>query len=153
MSVAANSPSLPKAMTLCHSVRDSHAPVSRFFQLSLVARLRTVKLVLLSLATFDFGVLSDESDEIDCVLKHDVNFLICPSVGHPRSEWVPLPKPRSEFFWRVRSGLFAKRKTKSSIVRGNRNPEGRRTHEEGCRARSFNPEAVPMEGKKRNCTR
>lgn len=47
-SVAANSPNLKNASTRCHSVRDSHSLVCLFFQLSLVAKLSTVKFVLSS---------------------------------------------------------------------------------------------------------
>ena len=138
VSVAATSPSLPKATTFVPL--GARFPFAGFPILPalLGGEAENRKVGAAVAGDFDFGVLADESDEIDCVLKH-VNFLICPSVGQPRSEWVPLPRSRSEFFWRVRSGLFAKQKTKSSIVRGNRNPEGPRTHEEGCRARSFQP--------------
>ncbi len=48
MSVVANSPSLPKTRMRSHSVRESHSFICLFFKLSFVARLSTVKFVLLS---------------------------------------------------------------------------------------------------------
>ena len=145
VSVAANSPSLPKAITLCHfGTRFPFASVAIFPAL-LGSETEHGEVRGAVAGCFDFGVFSDETDEIDCVLKH-VRFLFYPSVGHPDSEWVPLPRPRSEFFWRVPIKIVRLRKTEASIVMGNRNPEGRELTRKAAGRGVSNPEAVPTEG-------
>src|SRR5260370_24447177 len=82
-------------MTWCHSVRDCHSPVSLFFQLSLVATLRRVKLELLDCLTSAFLPKKPMSSaEFFCIK------VVSPSAPSPAhlSEAARSPRKRNKFF-------------------------------------------------------